>query len=179
MFEAKALLTPKFMTAEIAEHAVTTALDALFSPLMRGAFFPLKEHLHVVVLVPGRTDHVAENYPDWPDYPLKPVLLYEESRGNKSEFAYPFDEIARCKALQLWTDCNDDRTDIMPHLLFKGDTPFWGGVKRRGIVVACSGLDPWVDKLISGMVADLIVAMAHHHWIWSLDKRNDELCFLT
>jgi hypothetical protein len=180
MSETKPLLTPKYMTADIAKDAVEAALTTVYSQLIRGALdAPLKEHLHIVVLVPGMTDHVAEDYPDWPDYPLKPVLLYEESRGNKSEFAYPFDEIARCKALQLWTDRNDDRTDIVPHLLFKGDTPFWGGVKRRGIVVSCSGLDPWVDKLVSGMVADIIVALTHDYWVHSLDKADDELCFLT
>lgn len=180
MPESKPLLTPKFMTADIAKDAVEAALTLVYSQLIVGALDKSpKEHLHIVVLVPGMTDHVAEDYPDWPDYPLKPVLLYEESRGTKSEFAYPFDEIARCKALQLWTDRNDDRTDIVPHLLFRGDTPFWGGVKRRGIVVACSGLDPWVDKLVSGMVADIIVALAHDWWIHSNDKADDELCFLT
>jgi hypothetical protein len=178
--ETKPLLTPKFMTAEIAKSAVEAALTLVYSQLIRGALDPkLKEHLHIVVLVPGMADDYEEDYPNWPDYPLKPVLLYEESRGNPADFKYPFDAIARCKALQLWTDRNDDRTDIVPHLLFKGDTPFWGGVKRRGIVVACSGVDPWVDKMISGIVADIIIALAHDGWVHSNDKADDELCFLT
>jgi hypothetical protein len=178
--KSKPLLTPKFLTADIAKDAVEAALTLVYSPLISGAIDrTLKEHLHIVVLVPGMTDHYEEDYPDCPDYPLKPVLLYEESRGNPADFAYPFDNIARCKALQLWTDRNDDRTDIQPHLLFKGDTPFWGGVKRRGIVVSCSGLQPWVDKLISGIVADTIVALAHDWWEHSNDKADEELCFLT
>jgi hypothetical protein len=73
----------------------------------------------------------------------------------------PYYQIAWCKALHLWTDRNDDRTSPIPHLLFSGDTPYWGGVKRRGIVVACSGVQPWFDKLVSGIVADTIVALAH------------------
>src|SRR3989338_7336273 len=69
------------------------------------------------------------------------------------------------KELQLWHDRNDDRSEIIPHLLFPGDAPFWGGAKRRGIVVACSGIQPWLDKLVSGMVADLIVAIAYNAWM--------------
>ncbi len=176
--ETKPLLTPKYLTAETARIAVAATLESIFSGYLKGALTPHREHLHVVVLVPGMTDHVAEDYPNWPDYPLKPVLLYEESRGKPEEFEYPFDNIARCKALQLWTDRNDDRTDCIPHLLFKGDTPYWGGVKRRGIVVTCSGLKPWIDKLISGMVADMLVAMAHAAWENSKDK-TDEVDFLT
>ena len=67
----------------------------------------------------------------------------------------------RCKAVQLWTGCNDGRAGVVPHLLFPGYTPYWGGVKRDGIVVACSGVQPWFDRMISGIVADTIIALAH------------------
>lgn len=157
----KQLLTPKYLTKEIAEQAVNLALRAVVN---EGA--PLhsrlkRHHCHVVVLVPGMTDAREADYPDWPDYPLKPVALYEQSVGDPMQWLHRYDNIARCKALQLWTDRNDDRTSPIPHLLFSGDTPYWGGVKRRGIVVCCSGVQPWFDKLISGLVADTIVALAH------------------
>ena len=175
----QAVLTPKFLTKEMAERAIDFAVTSVMeSPALRGFLQPKRHQLHVVVLVPGMTNHVVEDYPDWPDYPLKPVLLHEKSFGNKAEFGKPYDEIARCKALQLWTDRNDDRTDCVPHLLFKGDTPFWGGVKRRGLVVTCSGVQPWIDKLISGIVADTLVAMAHQAWTDSADRAGGEN-FLT
>lgn len=172
------LVTPKFLTADMAKYAIETVLSIVYKGYLRNMLLPHRDQLHVVVLVPGMADHYEEDYPNWPDYPLKPVVLYEESRGKPEEFEYPFDNIARCKALQLWTDRNDDRTDCIPHLLFRGDTPYWGGVKRRGIVVACSGLKPWVDKLISGMVADILVALAHAAWMNSTDRKDEE-SFLT
>jgi hypothetical protein len=101
-------------------------------------------------------------------YSLTPVVLYEQAVGDPDGWEHSYDVIARNKALQLWTDRNDDRTSPVPHLLFSGDTPYWGGVKRRGIVVACSGVQSWFDKLISGIVADTIVALAHHAY------ENDE-----
>ena len=178
------LLTPKFLTKDMAEVAVYTAIETILDqPLIDQSGFtqtrlnhylqPKRKQCHVVVVVPGMVDHVAEDYPNWPNYPLQPMLLYEVSNLDGAEkLEAPFDEIARCKALQLWTDRNDDRTDCIPHLLFRGDTPYWGGVKRRGIVVTCSGVQPYIDKLISGMVADLLVAIAHAAWKASPDCTN-------
>lgn len=155
------LLTPKYLTKEIAKQAVDLAFEAVFGhhspvrPRLR------RDHCHVVVLVPAMDDAREADYPDYPNYPLQPVVLYEDGLGEKEKWDKEFDNIARCKALQLWTDRNDDRTSPIPHLLFPGDTPYWGGVKRRGIVVTCSGLQPYFDKLVSGLVADIIVALAH------------------
>ena len=122
-------------------------------------------------------DERAEDYPSYPNLPLKPHVFYEHSFG-KEEWTHKFDDIARCKALQLWHERNDDRTDCRPLLLFPGDTPFWGGVKRHGIVVACSGVQPWFDKMISGMVADMIDAYAYNEWMESEDRKN-AVDFLT
>jgi hypothetical protein len=175
------ILTPKFLTPEMAEKAIDFAvMSVLDSPFLKGIIEPKRRQLHVGVLVPGMVDFEAENYPasDWPNYPTRVVLLKEKSFGDPKEFPWPFDNIARCKGLQLWTDRNDDRTDCQPHLLFPGDTPYWGGVKRRGIVVFCSGVQPWIDKMISGIVADTLVAAAYGAWMDSKDRAEEE-SFLT
>ncbi len=172
------ITTPKFLTADLAKIAVEATLNCLYKGQLKDALQPHREQLHVVILVPGMKDD-RPDYPEWPNYQLQAVALYEHTLGEPKDFPYPFADIARCKALQLWHDRNDDRTEIIPHLLFAGDAPFWGGVKRRGIVVACSGVKPWIDKMISGMVADMLVALAHRAWEISADKADDELCFLT
>lgn len=164
------LITPKFLTRAVAEASCTAVLRAVKE---NRDLFPLDgDTHHIVVLVPGMEDG-RPDYPAWPDYQLHPVTLFEHSRGEKSKWNFPFDDIARCKAMQLWHDRNDDRTDCVPHLLFPGDTPYWGGVKRRGIVVTCSGYQPYFDKMISGMAADMMVARAHHAWLQSDDHAND------
>jgi hypothetical protein len=81
-----------------------------------------------------------------------------------------YDSIAKCKALQLWQGRNDDRTDIAPHLMFAGDAPYYGGVKRHGIVVTCSGVQPWFDKMISAMICEMLVGLAYNAWMVSDDK---------
>lgn len=159
------LITPKYLTKEIAEIAVLAAIDVAFqSPL--GSYLKRAE-CHIVVLVPAMKDDADRDYPEWPNYPTQAFPLYEES-FRKERWEHPYDNIARCKALQLWTDRNDDRTTPIPHLLFPGDTPYWGGVKRRGFVVACSGVQPWFDKMISGITSDVMVALAHDAY------KNDE-----
>jgi hypothetical protein len=166
----KGMLTPKFLTADVAQVAVKMAKLAMsYSPMVN---MLSRQMFHIVVLVPSMVDDRAEDYPSWPNYAIEPHLLYDESVGDKEKWPHKFDDIAQCKALQLWHDRNDDRTDSMPHLLFPGDTPYWGGVKRRGIVVACSGVQPYFDKMISGIVADMSVAIAYHEWMTSDDKKS-------
>ena len=175
------LLLPKFLTQEMAARVIARVVGAVKDDL----YFPIKRRpcpvcrsisvmLHTVVLVPSMKDERAEDYPSWPNYPIQPYLLCEHSEHKDCNgWPWKFDDIARCKALQLWQDRNDDRTDVMPHLLFPGDAPFWGGVKRHGIVVATSGVQPHFDKMISGMVADMCVAMAHDAWLESQDHKDD------
>lgn len=168
--QANELITPKFLTKEMATLAMNLVYRMVLKPEFADSavnqwLAPKRKQCHIVVLVPGMLDHYDQDYPDWPNYLLQPVCLAERSYlDGADKLEGPYDDIAKCKALQLWTDRNDDRTDIIPHLLFKGDAPYWGGVKRRGIVVTCSGVQPHIDKLIAGMVADLLVAMAHAAW---------------
>lgn len=151
---------PKYIKREFVSMAVAVAVSAVLSKRI-----PVKrQDLHVVVLVPEMQDDRAYDYPSylsWSNYPVMPYLIYQESFGNTDKWEHPYADIARCKALQLWTGRNDGRAGVIPHLLFSGDTPYWGGVKRDGIVVACSGVQPWFDRLIAGIVADTIVALAH------------------
>jgi len=152
------VVTPLFLTKEIAETALSFVGDAIeaFHRMRR-----LKRQMyHIIILVPSMKDDWEAGYPDYPDYPIKPCVLAEESAGDLSEWPHRFDIVARSKALQLWTGRNDGRTNCIPHLLFPGDTPYWGGVKRDGIVVACSGFQEHFDMMFAGMVADICVAMA-------------------
>lgn len=175
--EKPKLLLPKFLTPELAQEAIDRVLNAMMPDLLGGRFKHPK--CHIVVLVPVMLDESAEDYPNYPNMPLRPHVLREHSLGKEDGWQYDYANIAKCKGLQRWQDRNDDRTDCMPHLLFAGDTPFWGAVKRHGIVVACSGVQPYFDKMIAGMVADMIIALAYHAWMTSADKADDEMCFLS
>ncbi len=163
-------LTPKFLNKIIGIRATGLVINMVTDD---DAEFrvPLKR-FHIVILVPSMTDARAEDYPDWPNYGLKPSLLYEHSVGDRSQWTAKYDEVARCKALQLWHERNDGGTDIKPHLLFPGDTRYYGGVKRDGIVVACSGVQPWFDRMIAGLIADTCIALAYDGWMRSLEFEN-------
>lgn len=164
-------LVPRFLNREVAEVVVEEVLRLAMGTESRPSpFGPKRQHCHVVILVPSMENDRAGDYPKWPNYVIEPMALYERSFGNPKEWEHPYSDIARCKALQLWHDRNDDRTDVMPHLLFPGDTPFWGGVKRSGLVAACSGVQSWYDKMIAGMVVDGCVAAAYDAWMTSEEK---------
>ena len=174
---SKKIVTPKFLTPRVAEEVISSVLSAAMGRESLICRYLKRKMCHIVVLVPAMEDARATNYPFYPNYPLQPVVLYEHS-VDEANWPHEFDGIARCKALQLWHDRNDDRTDVMPHLLFPGDTPYWGGVKRHGLVVTCSGVQPHFDKMISGMIADGLIAVAYELWKISEDMKKG-VSFLT
>lgn len=163
MTKKKEKLIPKFLTKELLESTVKSVLETIFKTTIGNK---LKRHAcHIVVLVPSMDGNGT-----WPNYQIKPHVLFQIS-CEKTSWSREYDEIAQCKALQLWHGRNDDGlTDIRPHLLMSGDTPFWGGVKRHGIVVSCSGFQPHFDQMISGMIADIIKGLAYEAWLNSTDK---------
>lgn len=179
-------LMPKFLTQEMARKAIEHVWAVIVCGGTYHAFIPKRRACHIVVIAPEMevpNDGEPETYPN---YPLKPVILHEQSFGvvdpdsNDYDQADPemrwtanYADIARCKAFKLWNNQNDGRTDILPHLMYSGDSPFWGGVKREGIVVACSGVEPWFDRMISGIVADMLIAGSYHAWMSSKDKKED------
>lgn len=168
---------PKFLTVEMARTAVGHVwLTIVCNELVD--FMPKRRACHIVVMVPemevtGKDEntHGGPIY-NYPDYPVRPVVLYENS-FELSNWTADYADGAKCKAFKLWHGHNDGRTDILPHLMYSGDCPFWGGVKRDGIVVACSGVEPHFDRMISGMVADMLIAGAYHAWMKSEDKKED------
>lgn len=130
-----------------------------------------KGNCHIVILVPGIQDIPVTNSVNW-NRPMMPYALYDESFGDKLTWNYPFDQIARSKAFQLWHDQNDGRGPTPAHLLLPGDTPYWGGVKREGIVVSCSGFDEADDRMAAGMIAEICIALAKRKFASSEDKRK-------
>jgi hypothetical protein len=166
------LVTPKFLTQELAKLAVESVLSAVMKPSPVGELIK-RQACHIVILAPAMKDDREADYPDWPNYALVPQLLYEQSVGDRKDWTAKYDDVARCKALQLWHERNDDRSDIIPHLLFPGDAPVWGGVRRHGIIVACAGIQCWFDKMIAGMTADMLIGLAYNAWMTSDDKKNN------
>lgn len=163
------LLTPKYITKEVCEAAVHLALRAVMEEGSSLHGVVRQQFCHISILVPGM-ENEGRTYPEWP---IHPVLIYEEKVGDTTEWKGEYDQIAQFKALQLWHDRNDEKPGINVQLLFPGDTIYWGGVKRHGIVVTCSGIQPYFDQLIAGIVADTIKAMCQYAYATSGDAEKD------
>lgn len=168
---------PKFLNDLDAEIIVDSVVDFVTNN------FPMVKktnNKHIVILMPSIIiDNNREaKYPS--KYKVEPFILYQKSFGDKSNWERPYDEIAQCKAIQLWDEFNPGgKTHETPaHLLFPDYTPFWGGDKMEGIVVACSGFQPWFDKMISRMILSALIGVAHEKWEASEDKRN-KVSFLS
>lgn len=161
---------PKFLNQTVAEIAVHHGFSFMFNTSL--STYAKRLAGHVVILVPSKPLSREGS-----ETPRRPFMLYDKGL-NSETWEYDYAAIARSKAYQLWHGQNDGGTDIQPHQLFEGDAPFWGGVKREGIVVAFSGIQPHLDRMVAGIVADLCIGLAYEMWERSKDKKND-VCFLT
>lgn len=152
-------VTPKFMPPVSVKAIIEGALDMIMKD-NRFRDIPKRKTCHIIVMVPAADG--------------KPYILVEYSYGDRETWKTKYDEIARSKAKQLWEERNDGRTDVMPHLLMTGDARYWGGVKREGIVVACSGVQPYIDRMIAGVIADLIIGCAYYLYTRSSEVEGDQ-----
>lgn len=145
---------PKFLTPNIARRVMEKVIPfALNLPELK------RKHFHVVIYVPSEDG--------------TPQRLFEKSIGDKDGWEHDYEKVAQSKAQQIWQGRNDSgATSVVPHLLRSGDAPFYGAVKRKKVVVACSGVQPWFDQMIAGMVADMCIAYAHDAWETSEDKQK-------
>ena len=76
------MVTPKFLTQELAKLAVEQVLTTVMKPSPVGELIK-RQACHIVVLVPSMKDDREANYPNWPNYLIVPQILYEQSVGDK------------------------------------------------------------------------------------------------
>jgi len=170
-----------FLTEKVAKEAILHAEKIIYSMKKK---LPNPIGAHIVILVPCL--NIAQDGDRKSDEisillsndQIEPHEVYSYDIGNKKKWKHNFRAIAMSKARQLWHGLNDGRTDCMPHLIFPGETPFWGGVKKDGIVVACSGFAPYFDKLFSSIIADICIALAYDY-CEKAKKKNSNREFIS
>jgi hypothetical protein len=93
--------------------------------------------------------------------PFEQAVLYEHSI-NRPSWDADYARFARAKALISWRAGMDGHAvqTLRPHLLEPGDTLLWGSVCLDGLVVAVSGMQPWYDEALAGIVACCLRAVA-------------------
>ena len=129
---------------------VRPSIDLLFKRTNR-------QELHVVVMNPRIRPWEAD---------FEDALLYEESLGSPENWTIQFDQLARQKAKQAWRSqrASIHNQLIHPASLQEDDLLFFGSFVYGDIVVACSGVQPWYDMLISGWIAIAIEQLVMHEY---------------
>ena len=117
----------------------------------------VRQELHIVVMNP-RMKPWAGSFED--------ALLHEESLGQPEQWDKPYDVLARQKAQQAWRSgsANINQQLVHPASLHDDDVLFIGSFVYGDIVVACSGVQPWYDMLISGWIALAIEQLTMHEY---------------
>ena len=149
-FEGSAL-----MTMDLVEEAVGLTLNVIDDMMRRNGELS-GEHLHIVVMDPTK--------PSGGSYRFEQAILYEYSIGKRADWEHRFDIIARDKARRSWATGRNTLDQVMsaPHLFQRGNVSFWGSAVHNGIVVACSGVQPWFDQMFSYIVAACCEGLCHN-----------------
>lgn len=114
-----------------------------------------RSDLHIVVASPLIPENIKEDF--W----YEKGILYEYSIGDPEKWEFPFKKIARSKCYLSWryqmpTQVIQARA---PHLLGSDSTLYYGSAVSDGLVVACSGVQPYFDQMISSWVLEACRAL--------------------
>ena len=155
------------MHEQLAREAIELVMPAIIQLIATGR--AKREHLHIIVLDPRATPADYES----------PQILCERSVGKQGEWAHDYRKIAVAKATQAWRDgrANINTQMLGPATLRKGDTVYYGSFEYQGVIVACSGIQPWFDMLVSGWIAIAFQQLAQDH-IQKIKEKNPDLDFL-
>lgn len=94
-----------------------------------------------------------------------PVAFEGAFEGEPDEWQVPYDGIAGSKH-GISRREGKDTVDVPLTDREVGDTQYWGSVvlefEGGRIIVAISGLQPWFDEALSGMIARLLLGLLKH-----------------
>ena len=162
---------PRFFTKKIAEEALGLALeDILIEEFLR----VLKSQdskeptFHVVIMGHQKVMELKR----WPNNIIVPEIFAEYTYGDPDTWPenYDYAKLARRKAYQYPTGNLGSGIEPNPVYMFPDDVVLMGAVSINGLIVACSGVQPQYDRMISGHIAYTSVTHAYRHSFKSMKK---------
>ena len=138
-------ISSHFLDRQAAEKAVAMSLP-LIHEAMKHKEVGESGFLYLVIMDPLRTPANSS---------FEEAILYEHAVGDREKWDADYAGFAYAKAKISWRTGMDSHRvqESSPHLLAAGDTTIWGSVVVDGIVVSCSGANPWYDEAFAGTVA--------------------------
>ena len=147
------------LNKELAQAAVDAVMPAI-SALMHDRHSPLKRKTACILVAnPSVIPTSPEMRDEWVE---AGGILHRHDIGDNWE--YPFDKIATSKLhlSMLYRMSTREIQFNQPWLTENGDTSYYGSVYCDGLAVACSGVQPYFDEMISEWVLSSIRGYCFH-----------------
>jgi len=143
----------RLLTEDMVKQAIPI-VEAAYNEMQQRDMLK-RPHLFMVVLDPTK--------PYFPNAVFDRIILYERAFTSSDGWEDPYDQFARQKAKASWRTGLPTRVirECAPHLLKEGNTVHGGSVVHDGLVVACSGVQPWFDEAIAGIASAVIRGIAN------------------
>ena len=141
---------------------VSRAYDVLAPMLKQMADSKIIRHLDMYLVV---MNPLMPFCGDYSKEAFEAAVLWEKAVTNPAAWANQYDDFACEKAKASWRTGLPTRLirECSPHLLAKGNTRHGGSDVNQGLITACSGVEPWHDAMISGVLNHLIIGEANNH----------------
>lgn len=135
------------VTPQLAEHALDLA-EPMLKKLMATDTIK-RSDLHIVVAI--RDANLSPYYD----------MVAQRSYGDQAEWEHPYDRIAHGKTRITGRTGKTSRQVQLtePELLVTDDVMYWGNATMLGIIVSCSGVQPWFDEVISNAILWIIYGL--------------------
>lgn len=146
------------LTEDLARKAIPI-VEAAYKAVVNAGWLKCND-LHMVIMDPTE---IYAGEPCLESFQM--AILLEHSFTDPDKWEHPYNEIARAKTHATWRTGLPTRfiRECAPHLLKYGNTRYGGSVNVDGIIVACSGVQPWFDEMFSGIAAMTLRGLANDH----------------
>lgn len=140
-----------FLDQDLANKALERSRPTIEQILVHNA---KREDLYITI---GRRD---ENGSFW--------RIARDTFGNVNEWDHDYEEIATKKAaLTARTGLSSREVQLLhPELLQPGDTSFWGSVISGDVIVAASGVEPYIDEACAKIALAIGLMLIEHKIVY-------------
>lgn len=154
----------RILTKEIAKLAISLTKPAILETMNQG--LTKRKALHIVTFWRPESFGVRSELFD--------ECVLAEYSIRIDPWSANYAEIARSKAQIAWRTGLD--TDIVqlqsPHMLEDSDTQYWGSCIVDGVGTACSGVQPYWDRMFSRWNTQAMIGLCTHDRALRVDGKE-------
>ncbi len=162
----------RLLTKDQAELAISLVKPAILNAMDQG--LTKRKALHIVTFWRPEQFFMVKTK-DGLGFPLFEECILAEDSIRIDPWSADYGAIARSKGEITWrTGLDSDVVHMQaPHLLRESDTQYWGSCIINGAGTACSGVQPYWDRMFSRWTTQAMIGICMHERATRVDGKEN------